>query len=233
VQPLGAVTERVRARRPGALVHTDAVQAATWVDVAERAAEADLISLSAHKIGGPKGVGALVVRSGVTIEAQLVGGGQERGRRSGTHNVAGIVGFGAAAAEALTTRKQTVDRVDALRGRLLDRLTSAGVTDWRLTVAAAPGVEVVPGIVSLCFADVESEALLFLVDQAGLCASAGSSCSSGAVGLSHVLAAMDVDPRWGRGALRLSLGWSSTAEDVDRAVEIVGAAVSQLRRSRP
>jgi cysteine desulfurase len=115
------------------------------------------------------------------------------------------------------------------------------VKDWRLTVPPGPGFdgsgggavpEVVAGIVSLCFADVESEALLFLVDQAGLYASAGSSCTSGAIGLSHVLAAMDVDQRWGAGALRLSMGWSSTAQDIDGAVEIVGAAVSQLRRSR-
>jgi cysteine desulfurase len=229
VQPLAAVADLVRSRRGDVTLHTDAVQAGTWLDVAAAAAGFDLVSLSAHKIGGPKGVGALVARAGIGLEPQLVGGGQERGLRSGTQNVAGIVGFGAAAAEVVAMRAATLERVGRLRARLLDGLTAALPGRWRLTVSAEPGgVEVVEGIVSLCFPGVESEALLFLVDEAGLCASAGASCASGAVSLSHVLAAMGVDPEDGRGAVRLSLGWSTTEAEVDEAVGILTAAWAKL-----
>ena len=234
VQPLDAVAELVRARRADVRLHTDAVQAGTWLDVGRATAEFDLVSLSAHKIGGPKGVGALVVRNGIALRPLLVGGGQERGLRSGTHNVAGIVGFGAAAAEAMATRTATVERVAALRQRLLDELRTVAPAGWHLTVptgdeaggpapsaaeAAVGASTVVPGIVNVCFPGLESEALLFLLDEAGLCASAGASCASGAVSLSHVLAAMGVDPHAGRGAVRLSLGWSTTADEVDEAVD--------------
>ena len=232
VQPLAAVADLVRSRRGDVVLHTDAVQAGTWLDVAAAVADFDLVSLSAHKIGGPKGVGALIARAGTGLEAQLVGGGQERGLRSGTQNVAGIVGFGAATAEVVATRAATLERVGRLRARLLDGLTAALPGRWRLTVAAeldvVEAVEVVEGIVNLCFPGVESEALLFLVDEAGLCASAGASCASGAVSLSHVLAAMGVDPEDGRGAVRLSLGWSTTEAEVDEAVGILAAAWARL-----
>jgi cysteine desulfurase len=243
VQPLHEVVELVRSRRPDVRLHTDAVQAGTWLDVGRAAAGVDLISLSAHKLGGPKGVGALVARTGVGLRPQLVGGGQERGLRSGTHNVAGIVGFGVAADEVVAARAATVDRVAGLRRRLLDRLHAVAPAGWRLTVPANDGFgdgaprlaerslpegTVVAGIVNICFPNLESEALLFLLDEAGLCASAGASCASGAVSLSHVLAAMGVDPDQARGALRLSLGWNTTPEEVDAAVGIIGAALTKL-----
>ena len=139
VQPLAAVADLVRSRRGDVALHTDAVQAGTWLDVAAAAAGFDLVSLSAHKIGGPKGVGALIARAGIGLEPQLVGGGQERGLRSGTQNVAGIVGFGAAAAEVVATRAATLERVGRLRARLLDGLTAALPGRWRLTVPAEPG----------------------------------------------------------------------------------------------
>jgi cysteine desulfurase len=213
VQPLAEV-----AGRAGGLVHTDAVQALPWLDVARLAAPADLVSVSAHKIGGPQGVGALVVREGVTITPLLRGGGQERERRSGTHNVAGIVGF-VAALRALHAHPSDVVR---LRDRLADGLRAA-IPGCRETV---DGSTTVPGILSLLFDDVESEALLVLLDQKGVFASAASSCASGAMEPSHVLAALDLPAR---GSLRLSLGWTSTDADIDHALSVIPAAVAQLR----
>ena len=213
VQPLAEV-----AGRAGGLVHTDAVQALPWLDVARLAAPADLVSVSAHKIGGPQGVGALVVREGVTIAPLLWGGGQERERRSGTHNVAGIVGF-AAAVRALRAHPSDVVR---LRDRLADGLRAA-IPGCRETVDRSTTV---PGILSLLFDDVESEALLVLLDQQGIFASAASSCASGAMEPSHVLAALDLPAR---GSLRLSLGWTSTDADIDHALSVIPAAVAQLK----
>jgi cysteine desulfurase len=213
IQPLDAI-----AARCGGLLHTDAVQALPWLDVARLAAPADLVSVSAHKIGGPQGVGALVVREGVTLTPLLRGGGQERERRSGTHNVAGIVGF-AAAVRAL--RASPTD-VAVLRDRLADGLL-ATIPGCRETVDRATTV---PGILSLLLDGVESESLLVLLDQAGVCASAASSCASGAIEASHVLTALGVPAR---GSLRLSLGWTSTEADVDRAVSVIPRAVAQLR----
>ncbi len=227
IQPLPEVVGVVRDRAPGAVVHTDAVQAAPWLDVAERAAGADLVSISGHKLGGPQGVGALVVRGGVRLTPLLRGGGQEAERRSGTHNVAGIVGLGAAVREAASTRAETATRVRRLRDRL-----AAGL------VAAVPGVDEtghptdrVAGSCSFTIDGVESEALLVLLDRAGVAASAGSACASGALRPSHVLAAMGVPGSRAAGALRLSLGWCSTEADVDAALEAVPAAVARLRRA--
>lgn len=227
VQPLGEVAQLVRRLAPRALLHTDAVQALTWVDVAERAAVADLVSVSAHKFGGPKGTGALVVREGVELRARLVGGGQERDRRSGTQNVAGVAAMAVAAQETVATRAETLARVGAQRARLVDGL-----------VAALPGlcetvdrsaVEVAAGIAHVCVPGAESEALLFLLEEGGVYAAAGSSCSSGATQLSHVLEAMGVPEDLGRGALRLSLGYASTDADVDAALVALPAAAARLR----
>jgi cysteine desulfurase len=207
------------------VLHTDAVQAVTWVDVASAAAGADLVSVTAHKIGGPQGTGALVVRSGVTLEPQLVGGGQEQERRSGTHNVAGIVGFAAALRACTDARDATVERVGKLRDRLADGL-----------LASIPGAiesgtrdTKVAGICSLLIEGIESESLLFLLDRAGICATAASSCASGALEPSHVLAAMGVPRELAKGSLRLSLGWSSSDDDVDLALDVIPRAVGQLR----
>jgi cysteine desulfurase len=228
IQPLAEVAEVVRQRAPQAVLHTDAVQAVSWLDVAEAATPADLISISAHKFGGPKGVGALVVRDGVALAPRLVGGGQERGRRSGTQNVAGIAAMAAAAQVTASTRKDTVDRLARLRDRLADGL-----------LTAVPGaVEIsdrstrVAGICHVCVDGIEAEELLFLLDQAGVAASAASSCASGAAEPSPVLAAMGVPRERAAGSLRLSLGWSTTEADIDLALEAVPAAVRQLRRPR-
>ncbi|MPY94727.1 MAG: aminotransferase class V-fold PLP-dependent enzyme [Acidimicrobiia bacterium] len=229
VQPLEAVAEVVRRRAPRALLHTDAVQALTWLDVASAAAGADLVSVSAHKFGGPKGTGALVVRPGVELRARIVGGGQERDRRSGTQNVAGIVAMAAAAEETVRTRAETVARVGALRSRLVGGLRAAlpGLCETVDRAAA----EVSPGIAHVCVPGAESEALLFLLEEAGVYAAAGSSCSSGATQLSHVLVAMGVPEELGRGALRLSLGYASTEADVDAALAALPVAVARLQRA--
>jgi cysteine desulfurase len=212
IQPVAEV-----AARAGGLVHTDAVQALPWLDVATLAADAHLISVSAHKVGGPQGVGALVVREGVRLTPLLRGGGQERERRSGTHNVAGIVGFAAA---VRACRAQRPD-VAGLRDRLADGLLAA-IPGARASVDRAGTV---PGILSLLL-DVESESLLVLLDRAGVCASAASSCASGAMEPSHVLGALGLPVG---GSLRLSLGWTSTEADVDHALAVIPAAVAQLR----
>jgi len=234
IQPVGEVAELVRRRAPRALVHTDAVQAVSWLDLGDLASHVDLISISGHKFGGPKGVGALVVRDGSALAARSLGGGQERERRSGTQNVAGIVGLGEALRSTLATRDEVVERTTKLRDRLLDGLL-ASVPDVVETGAASDGSGApdrshrVAGIAHVCIAGVDSESLLFLLEKADLCASAASSCASGAMEPSHVLAAMGVAADLAGGSLRLSLGWSSTDADVDAALAAIPAAVERLR----
>ena len=225
-QPVSAIAEIVAERAPNAVLHSDAIQAFAWMDVGEMCATAQLVSLSGHKFGGPKGVGALVVREGVRLQPVVLGGGQERGRRSGTQNVAGVVAFATAMALAHDERKQTVDRVAALRDRLVDGLVANvdGVTE---TVGRDRKVA---GNAHVLIDGVEAEALLFLLDRSGLCASAGSSCSSGAMDPSHVLAAMGVPRDSALGAVRFSLGAASSADDIDRALDVIPGAISKLRR---
>ena len=190
INDLAAVADVVRAAAPTAMLHTDAVQAACWLDLRQVWPHVDLLSLSAHKFGGPKGVGALVVRKGVVIDPLLVGGGQERDRRSGTHNVPGIVAMAAALTATDAERDGECIRISALRERLVGGLLDA-VDGVRETV---PADVKVAGGAHVCVEDVESESLLFLLDEAGLCASAASACASGAMEPSHVLAAMGVEP---------------------------------------
>ncbi|MGH9183205.1 MAG: cysteine desulfurase family protein [Acidimicrobiales bacterium] len=225
VQPLDLVVQVARERAPQAVVHTDAVQALSWLDVADAAAGADLVAVSAHKLGGPQGVGTLVVREGVDLRPLLRGGGQERERRSGTHNVAGIVGMAAAIRATVEQRQATVERVARLRDRLAEGLLTT-VPGCRESGTRATKVA---ATCSLLFEGIESEALLVLLDRAGVCATAASSCASGAMEPSHVLAAMGVPRDLAAGSLRLSLGWPSTEADVDRALEVVPGAVAQLR----
>jgi cysteine desulfurase len=227
IQPLTDVARLVRRRSPQAVLHTDAVQAFPWMDLVEAAAPADLISVSAHKFGGPQGVGALAVRGDVELAPILHGGGQERDRRSGTHNVAGIVGMAAAMEATINTRAQTAVQAAMLRDRLVDQL-----------LAAIPGANEtgdrthkIPGNGHLCFEGVESEALLVLLDDAGVYASAGSACASGAMEPSHVLTAMGVPRDLALGSLRLSLGPTTTEDDIELALKVVPDAVSRLREA--
>ncbi len=230
VQPLDDVVECVRRHAPRATVHTDAVQAMCWLDVAALAASADLVSISAHKFGGPKGVGALVVRPGTPLAARAVGGGQERGRRGGTQNVAGIVAMAAAAAATVAERTDQVARVRRLRDRLIEGITTTvdGAYETGPSAAQGSGAKTA-NIAHLCFDGVDSEALLFLLERGGVMASAASSCSSGAMQSSHVLTAMGVEARRAQGSLRLSLGYTSTDDDVDAVLGVLPAAVGRLR----
>ncbi len=171
------------------------------------------------------GIGALIVRAGTRIQPVIHGGGQERERRSGTHNVAGIVGMAAAIAATVAQRAATVAAVAPLRDRLTDGLL-ASVPGSRET---APRHSKIAGNCHLLFDGVESEALLLLLDDAGVCASAGSACASGALEPSHVLTAMGIDDRLALSSLRLSLGWTSSDDEVDLALKVVPNAVVSLR----
>ena len=228
---LPAVVEAVQRRTAGrAVVHTDAVAAFPWIDVRAQVADVGLLSISAHKFGGPQGVGLLMVRPGIELRALLLGGGQERGRRSGTQNVAGIVAMAAAAQELAEHRPVAPGAGAAQRDRFV-RMVRDGLDGVHETVPS--GAPRVAGTAHLCFEGVVSEELLFLLDRAGVCASAASSCASGAIQLSHVLAAMGVSPALGAGAVRFTLGWTTTDEELDRAADAVVAAVHRLRRARP
>ena len=224
ITDMAAVSKIVRRYAPQAILHTDAVQAACWIDLRTIWPLVDTMALSAHKFGGPKGVGILVVREGKYFEPIVLGGGQERDRRSGTHNVGGIV----SAAEALritdVERSNEVARVSALRDKLF-----AGLLAIDGAHRTIPADSSVPGIVHLCLQGIESESLLYLLDEADVCASAASACASGAMEPSHVLAAMRLSPDLTMGALRLSLGHTTTDGDVDRAIEAITGAVTRIR----
>jgi cysteine desulfurase len=222
-EPLDAVAEVVRAASPGALLHTDAVQAAPFFPLGPLVGEWDLVTLSGHKIGGPKGIGALVVRRRARsrLAPLLRGGGQEADLRAGTENVAGIVGFAAAAGAR---------SVDAATVRAHRDALAAGIT------AAHGDVEVTgaahrrsPGILHLRIPGVLAEELLVLLDDAGIAASAGSACASGALEPSRVLEAMGWEAGAARSAMRFSIGGSTTAEEIARATAAVNGAISRLR----
>ena len=226
ITDIAEVARVVRRHAPGALLHTDAVQSACWLDLRDITPHVDLLSLSAHKFGGPKGVGVLVERGGPKVDPLIIGGGQERERRSGTHNTAGIVAAAVALELADGERVEENARLSPLRDELVaglqDRLD--GVTE---TVHRDHKVA---GSAHVCIAGIESEALLFLLDEADVCASAASACASGAMEPSHVLAAMGVDRSRALGALRLTLGRTTTGVDIERAIDVIGASVDQLRR---
>jgi len=227
VEDVASIAAAVRERNPRALVHTDAVQALGRLALGLDSLGGDLISLSAHKAYGPQGVGALVARHGTFPAAQLTGGGQERGRRSGTENVAGIAGFGLAAELAERRREADVSVLTRLAGRLTNLMS------------AIPGVEPtgdparrLPGHCSFVVAGCRSDLLLALLDELGVSASAGSACSSGAPVPSHVLAAMGFGELAGC-ALRLALGRSTTLDDVDDAATRVAEAAGRIRSAGP
>lgn len=212
LQPVAAAAEM--ARRHGALVHCDAVQAAGRVDISELTAAVDMLTLSAHKIGGPPGTGALILREGVPLAAQIRGGGQEKGRRAGTENVPGIVGFGVAARLA---RQETADfgAVAALR----DRLEKDAVAANGEAVVFGADAPRLANTACIAMPGVPAETQVMALDLAGVAVSAGAACSSGKVGRSHVLAAMGVPDGLAGAAIRVSLGLATTQQDVDRFLE--------------
>ncbi len=225
INDLAAVRRVVDSHAPGTLLHTDAVQAASWIDLRTVTPHVDLLSLSAHKFGGPKGVGVLIERGGPRIDPLIIGGGQERERRSGTHNTAGIVAAAVALELTDVERDTEARRIGLLRDRLVDDIVASvdGVTE---TLDRA---DKVAGSAHLCVEGVESEALLYLLDEADICASAASACASGAMDPSHVLAAMGVPRERAVGALRLTLGHTTTDADIERAAADIVAAITRLR----
>jgi len=226
ITPMRDVARIVRKYAPNAILHTDAVQAACWLDLREITPLVDALSLSAHKFGGPKGVGVTVIKTGKNLEPLIFGGGQERDRRSGTHNVSGIIATAKALEVTDKTRAEESARVMKLRDRLVDEICAQvdGVLE------TVPREHRVPGVAHICFSGLENEALLFLLDQADVYASAASACASGAMEPSHVLEAMGVERSWSNGALRLSLGHTTTDAEIDLAVSAIVSAVNQLRR---
>lgn len=218
------VSHAVRGRAENAILHTDAVQAACWIDLRTLWPHVDVLTLSAHKFGGPKGVGVMVVREGTTLEPLLFGGGQERDRRSGTHNVAGIVGTAAALAVTDAQRDAENARIRVLRDRLVSQL----VQEIPGAVATLRTEDSVAGVGHVCIRGVESESMLYLLDNENICVSAASACASGAMEPSHVLAAMGVERDLMKGSLRFSLGHTTTNDDIDRAISATVAAATRL-----
>ena len=227
VQDVAGIAAAVKKANPNTLVHTDAVQALGKVPVDVGAWGVDLASFSAHKLGGPKGVGALFVRSHVPVEAIVHGGGHERGVRSGTLNVPGIVGFGAAAEVAAKEIDQEAERLLVLRDRLLEGIR-----------AIVPEVVVngtlerrVANNLNVCIPRANGETLLLLLDQAGISCSSGSACQSGALDPSHVLLAIGVPRETAEGSLRFSMGRTTTMADVEAVLEALPDIVDRARRA--
>ncbi len=214
-------------RAAGAVVHTDAVQAIGKIPVNVRALGVDLLSLTAHKFGGPVGAGALFVRKGVRVQPLAAGGGQERGRRGGTENVAAIVGLGAAIRLASTHLFSEAARLTGLRGRFEAGLL-ARVPDVRINVVDGPRL---PTATSAQFPGTEAETLVAALDLDGIAVSAGSACHAGTTSPSHVLLALGLSPADARATLRFSFGRTSREEDVDRLLEAVPRAVERAREA--
>ena len=227
VQPISEIG--AACREAGVLFHTDAVQAAGHLPIDVRAQNIDLLSLSAHKFHGPKGVGALYIRKGCPFPATLLeGGGQERGRRAGTENVAGIVGMGAAIVEALEGLPEKTARVQAMRDRLIGALTKLPKTHLN----GHPHRRL-PGNCNISFEGVEGESLLLLLDNRDICASSGSACTSGSLDPSHVLLAIGLPHEVAHGSLRLSLGDLNTPDQVEEIITGVTQVVERLRAMSP
>ena len=212
----------------GIPMHSDAVQAVGQVPVDFAASGLSAMSVTAHKFGGPTGVGALLLRRDTACVPQLHGGGQERDVRSGTQDVAGVVAMAAAARDAVETMDATAARVRALRDRLIDGVLGA-IDDVYLNGAAGAGR--LPGNTHFTFRGCEGDSLLMLLDAKGIECSTGSACTAGVAQPSHVLTAMGADPASARGSLRFSLGHTSTEADVDAALAVLPAAVERARQA--
>ncbi len=231
LQPIAEVAAQVRENLPTALFHVDAVQGFCWLNMSEITSAADLVSLSAHKFGGPKGIGVLVSKKGCQLEPQLVGGSQERGKRSGTLNVPGIVGMAAAAVATVERKAAKVSEVKQLRDRLSNGI-KASLPDAVETVFQEGRLNILPNIAHFCFPEVASEALIFLLEREEIMASAASSCASGAMQPSHVLTAIGYSKELASGSLRLSLSYETTEAEVDHVIEKVTESVNQIRKAK-
>ena len=223
VQPVVQVGTLLKQMREKITFHVDAVQSFCKLPVLPREWGIDLVSVSSHKIGGPKGVGALFIKKGTKIAPIILGGGQERGLRSETENVPGIAGFGAAVKAAMAGREREASELDALRRRLIEK--ASAIKGARL-VGAVEGCA--PHIVNLSFPGLRGELLLHYLEERGVYVSTGSACSSRSRALSRTLTAMGLTSDEAVGSIRISLGWNTTAEDIDYACEALAACVAKL-----
>lgn len=215
-------------RRHGVFFHTDAVQAAGYVPINVVEQNIDLLSMTAHKIHGPKGCGLLYIRRGVPIETLINGGAQERGRRAGTENVAGIVGLDAALQLAVDTMQARCEKLSRLRDRLMDELLK--IERSRVN---GDRIRRLPNNVNMCFEGIEGESLLLKLDFSGISASSGSACTSGSLDPSHVLLAIGLPHEIAHGSLRLSFDEETTDEDIDYIAKVIPEVVTYLRNMSP
>lgn len=227
IQPIKEIGAICKER--GVLFHTDAVQALGNVCIDVKDMNIDLLSLAAHKIYGPKGVGALYIRRGVKIDNLVHGGAQERAKRAGTENVAGIVGLGKAVELALTNMEEHNNRLVSFREKLIEGLMKIPYT--RLN--GPKGEKRLSGNINVCFRFIEGEGILLSLDDLGICASSGSACTSGALDPSHVLLAIGLTHEIAHGSLRLSIGDGTTEEDVDYVLEVLPGIIERLRSMSP
>ena len=222
VLPIAEIGEVCRAH--GVLFHTDAVQAAGHIPVNVKKQNIDMLSLSAHKFHGPRGIGALYVKRGIELISLMEGGGQERGKRPGTENLPAIMGMAAALKEECTLMEQNEAKVTAMRDRLIQ-----GLSQIPYSILNGSREKRLPGNVNFCFEGVSGESLLLLLDSRGICASSGSACASGALDPSHVLLSLGLAPEIAQGSLRISLDISNTEEEIDYMLEVIPQVVEQLR----
>ena len=222
VLPIAEIGEACRAH--GVLFHTDAVQAAGHIPVNVKKQNIDMLSLSAHKFHGPRGIGALYVKRGIELTSLMEGGGQERGKRPGTENLPAIMGMAAALREECTLMEQNEAKVTAMRDCLIQ-----GLSQIPYSILNGSREKRLPGNVNFCFEGVSGESLLLLLDSRGICASSGSACASGALDPSHVLLSLGLAPEIAQGSLRISLDISNTEEEIDYMLEVIPQVVEQLR----
>lgn len=222
VLPIAEIGEVCRAH--GVLFHTDAVQAAGHIQVNVKKQNIDMLSLSAHKFHGPRGIGALYVKRGIELTSLMEGGVQERGKRPGTENLPAIMGMAAALKEECTLMEQNEAKVIAMRDRLIQ-----GLSQIPYSILNGSREKRLPGNVNFCFEGVSGESLLLLLDSRGICASSGSACASGALDPSHVLLSLGLAPEIAQGSLRISLDISNTEEEIDYMLEVIPQVVEQLR----
>lgn len=224
IQEIGAVC-----KEKGVLFHTDAVQAVGHIPVDVQAMHIDMLSLSAHKFHGPKGVGALYCRKGIRLPSYIMGGAQERGRRAGTENVAGIVGLGAAIQLATEQLEENRAKMTALRDRLMTGI-QARISEVKLN---GHPTNRLPNNVNFSFKYIEGESILLLLDMNGIAASSGSACTSGSLDPSHVLLALGLPHEIAHGSVRLTLGDETTEEDIDYTIDVLEKTVARLRAMSP
>ena len=226
IQPIEEIGKICREK--GVLFHTDGVQAFGHMPLDVNKMNIDILSLSAHKINGPKGSGALYIRRGLGLRPVIEGGGQERNRRSGTENVAGIVGLGQAAQLAMETMEEESARLKALSQKLID-----GVLQIPETILTGDPENRLPGACSFAISAIEGESLVLYLDMEGICTSTGSACSTGSLDPSHVLMAIGLSHEVSHGSLRVSLGRFNTEEEVDYIIETLPKVVEKLRSMSP